>query len=311
MKKIIILFLLILIAFILYAVSPTSLSSETYRFIVPLESKQEDIVKNLKNQNLIRSETAFFLLLSLLSSGKKIEPGAYIITYNMNTVQVIDTLLNHPYQIWIVLVPGLRNEQIGERLQKRLNWSDEEEDQFITHAKEGYMFPDTYLFPVSNTPKEIADRMISNFNEKFDRRLQADLLSNDVRNDTAIKIASLIERESGSAEDKALISGVIWNRLEDGMRLQIDATIQYALGKPGNWWPVVKVSDYKLDSPYNTYIIPALPPSPISNPSLASIQAAVYPEETRCLFYLHTPDKRIHCSETYEEHLEKIEDLLR
>ncbi|MBI2611878.1 endolytic transglycosylase MltG [Candidatus Gottesmanbacteria bacterium] len=310
MKKLLLL-LLPLIAIFIYIFGPTGLSKDTTRFVVPLESKQETIINDLKNKGFIRSEKAFSLLLYFIGPQKKIEPGSYLISHSMNSFQLADTLLNHPYQVWAVLIPGLRVEQIGEKLQKKLKWSDGDVNEFLHHAQEGYMFPDTYLFPVEDSPKMIADRMISNFNEKFDRRLQADLLSQNVRNDTAIKIASLIERESGTPHDKGLIAGVIWNRLNKGMCLQIDATIQYAIGKPGNWWPIVKGSDLKIDSPYNTYKISALPPGPIANPSLASIRAAVYPEETDCFYYLHTPDKKIHCSETYKEHLENIELYLK
>ena len=94
------------------------------------------------------------------------------------------------------------------------------------------------------------------------------------------------------------------------MKLQIDASIQYALGKEDNWWHKITLADYKTDSPYNTYLIPRLPPTPICSPSLASIKAIAKPQETDCLYYLHDANKQIHCAKTYEGHRENIEKYL-
>lgn len=313
MKKVIILFFVILsipLLIILYFVAPTDFSDEKINFVVPLDSKQEDSIANLKKQNFIRSQKAFTFIASLTKFPGTVEPGGYILTHRMHLLDVVKTILGEPSQKWIIIYPGFRVEEIAEKFTKLFQWDETKKKDFLGSAKEGYMFPDTYLLPVDYTGKEFAQRLISNFNEKFDAKLQQDLLAQNIRNDTAIKIASLIEKES-STDDKALISGIIWNRLNKGMRLQIDTTVQYALGSPGNWWPRVTTTDYKIDSPYNTYTDKGLPSDPIANPSLASIKAAVYPEETDCFYYLHDHNKQIHCTVTYEEHLENIEKYLR
>lgn len=298
--------------YLFFLLSPTSFSSEKIRFVILPEEKQEMIVKRLKRENFIRSEKAFQFMAGLIKFPGQIEPGAYLLSRNLNLIQIADILLNHPYQKWIVLVPGLRVEQIAEKLKEKFNWSEEKTQEFLSHAKEGYMFPDTYLFNLDYSGREFAQKMIDNFNEKFEAKIQADLLAQNIKNDTAIKIASLIERESGEDSDKALIAGIIWNRLLKGMRLEIDATVQYALGKPGNWWPDIRGRNLReINSPFNTYIIKGLPPAPIANPSFASIKAVVYPAQTDCLFYLHAPDKQIYCSKTYEEHKENIKKYLR
>jgi UPF0755 protein len=108
-----------------------------------------------------------------------------------------------------------------------------------------------------------------------------------------------------------LIAGIIWNRWQKDMKFEIDATIQYALGTPGNWWPIIKPADYKLDSSYNTYIHEGRPPTPICNPGLAAISAVIHPEETEYLYYLHDSEGQIHLAKTYEEHLENIEKYLK
>ena len=279
--------------------------------MVPLGAKQEEVVKKLKNENFIRSEKLFTLVLAFLRFPGTIEESAYLLSHRMNTIEVANTLLFHPYQKWIILIPGQRIEEIAEKLEKKFNWDQAKTQDFLSSASEGYLFPDTYLLNVDYTGAEVAQRLIANFHEKFNHQLQKDLLSQNVRNDTTVKIASLIERESGGEEDKALISGIIWNRLNKGMKLEIDATVQYAKGVPGNWWPKVKKGNLKTDSSYNTYLYKGLPPKPIANPSLSSIKAVVYPVETDCFYYLHDQSKEIHCAKTYQEHLENIEKYLR
>jgi len=304
-------FLLIILIFFLYLIFPVPISDEEIIFVVPLDPNQENIINELKEKGFIRSRTFFSLAALVIHFPGKIEPGSYKLKKKMNIFQTADTLLNHPYQTWVVLVPGLRVEQTAEKLAQKMKWNRTQTQEYLENAREGYMFPDTYLLNIDYTPKETAQRLISNFNEKFDAQLQNDLLSRNIRNDTAIKIASLIERESGGDEDKTLIAGIIWNRLNTGMRLQIDATAQYILGKSGNWWPIVRPADLKIPSPYNSYQNDGLPPTPICNPGLASIKAAAYSEETECLFYLHDKNKNIHCAVTYEEHLENIDRYLR
>lgn len=305
------LFSLLLLYFI-FLLAPTSLSDEKIRFVVPLDEKREQTLQRLKQDNFIRSKKLFDFLTSVIKYPGAIDPGAYLLSRRMTIMGITNTLLYHPYQKWIVLVPGLRMEQTAEKLKTKFNWDEVITKDFLESSQEGYMFPDTYLLNVNYTGREFAQKLMNNFNEKFDSKLQEDLLSQDVRNDTAVKIASLIERESGGDEDKALIAGIIWNRLNTGMRLEIDATIQYALGKPGEWWPDIRGRKLReIESAFNTYIIKGLPPTPISNPSLASIRAAVYPLDTDCLYYLHAPDKQIHCSRTYQEHIENIEKYLR
>jgi UPF0755 protein len=299
------------ILFFIFLISPTSLSNEKIRFVIPLDSKQEDVIVRLKNDYFIRSIRLFNIFAPLVHFPGTIEPGAYMLSHNMTLFSILDTLLKHPYQKWVLVKPGLRVEQVTEVIGDKLDWNDEKRKEFVSFSKEGYMFPDTYLLNVDYSAKDMANRLINNFNEKFDAQIQSDLLKNNLRNDTAIKIASLIERESGSLEDKPIIAGIILKRLNEGMKLQIDATIQYALGTPGNWWPKVSVQDYKLDSEYNTYVIKRLPPSPICSPSLDSIKAIASPAETDCLFYLHDHNMQIHCATTYQEHLENIEKFLK
>lgn len=298
-----------LLAFFFFLI-PTSFSDTQIRFVIPIDMKQEQIAQKLKSEHFIRSERVFRIIVTFLGFPGTIEPGAYLLSRRMNIFTLSDTLLHKPFQKWLTVTPGNRNEQIAEKLTNTFRWDDQKVQEFLNNAEEGFMFPETYLIPVADSPKDVAKRMITTFNERFGEQMFADMTAQNIRLITAVRIASLIERESGRDEDKKLIAGIIWNRLLKGMKLQIDAAAQYYTGSTGNWWPIVKPEDLRVDNPYNTYKIDGLPPTPICNPSLASLQATVYPDETDCFYYLHDANKQIHCARTFEEHKENIKKYL-
>lgn len=287
--------------------------------VIIIKSDSTDAaIKELENAKFIRSFTAFNLIYKIFGN-EKIEPGGYYLSKKFSSMQLIKELNKGPDLKLITIPEGIRKEQIGERLAKLLNWNDLQQKEWNniysvnnTDYKEGVYFPDTYLIPVDETPTQVANRMINNFNEKF-APYSEDALEKDIKWTTVIKIASLIQREAGGKSDMNLISGVIWNRLNTGSLLQLDATIQYAIGKRnGQWWSQVTGDDIKnIDSSYNNYKYKGLPPTPIANPGLTAIDAALNPDETECFFYLHDRSRQIHCAITYEEHLENIEKYLK
>jgi UPF0755 protein len=320
MKKLFALAFLALIIFIgiYFTYSLKAPDNSAKQEIVIINSESPDAAAlELEDKGFIKSFNAFNFAYKF-KGNKKIEPGGYYLSKNMNALKVIDEL-NKGADLKSITIPeGIRKEQIGERLQKLLGWSDEELDQWNslysdsnTDYKEGVYFPDTYLIPVNETPTQVANRMIGNFNDKFAPYFDK-FAEKNIKWTTALKIASLIEREAAGEHDMKLISGVMWNRLNNGERLDIDATIQYAIGKRnGQWWSRVTGEDIRdTNSPYNTYKIKGLPPTPIANPGLTSIEAVLNPEETDCYFYLHDRSRQIHCSVTYEEHLENIDKYL-
>lgn len=151
--------------------------------------------------------------------------------------------------------------------------------------------------------------MIDNFNKKVKDQILNKTQTNfkDKMNlATAVKIASIIQREAAGPEDMKVISGVIWNRIFRGMNLDMDATLQYSKGATGDWWPQVTASDKRLESQFNTYKYKGLPPTAISNPSIDALYAAYNPAKTDCIFYIHGPDRDFHCSATYEQHKQNI-----
>lgn len=302
----------------------------SYLFLGPVDLKnnQEEIfvvqddsdgfasANKLKEQNLIRNSAVFSLLYGWIS-GQQIKAGGYKLNRKMTGWQVIKKLSSSPDLVWIKIREGLRKEQIGEILREALGWQETELYLWnsVYTAKnpdyfEGVYFPDKYLIPVEESGLKINERLINRFNEKI-APLSPILLQKNIKWTTALKIASLIQREAGGIDDMAVISGVIWNRLDKDMKLEIDATMQYTRGKVNdNWWSVVDLAEKQSDSPYNTYLYKGLPPTPICNPGLAAIKAAINPAETDCLFYLHDLSRQIHCSKTYQEHLENIKKYL-
>jgi cell division protein YceG involved in septum cleavage len=217
--------------------------------------------------------------------------------------------------LFVTVHPGYRMEQVASAFGATLDWTPTEQQKFITASKKeeptlpnGAVVPGIYFLNVTE-PTQVANLVHARFEKDVAGRYGT-TTQEQVPIEDAITIASMLERESGSWEDMRLISGVIWNRLFVGMRLQIDATLQYAeatgtKGK-GGWWPSVEPKDKYIASAYNTYQHAGLPPAPIANPSIAAILAALNPKKTDCLFYFHDSHGVFHCTKTYAEHVKLL-----
>lgn len=296
---------------------PVGGNSTEVLFVVPQQPVDFDVPHALYTQKLIRNEAVFGIFMALFGPGKTVAPGGYRLTLTMTAWAIVTKLTSPPQWVWVSVREGLRKEQIGEHLATMLGWSMDQEKEWnafredSAEYREGVYFPDTYLLPSDEPVAVVAQRFIDHFNEKVGPYIDK-FTAQNVKWTTAIKIASLIERESGGDSDKALIAGIIWNRLDKDMRLEIDATLQYIKGdSEDGWWQRVVPADKYLESPYNTYRNKGLPPGPISNPGLKAIDAVLNSETTDCVFYLHSSDRQIHCAVTYEEHLENIKTYLQ
>lgn len=295
-------------------------TAETELFTTPItEVDTQNLIEKLKDKGFIRN--AWAMKLALSRTGKAVEPGGYRINKAMDAWQLAQTLTAPPSLKWVVIPEGLRKEEIGERLAQTFGWDNKELEKW-THTYtamdydhlEGVYFPDTYLIPIDEGGLEIADRMRRRFDEKF-APYQSQFLSENIKWTTALKIASIIQREAAGKEDMPLIAGILWNRLLNDMKLEVDATIQYARDDRDNltigFWKPIKPEDKQIDSKYNTYKYAGLPPFPISNPGLDAINAVLNPAETDCLYYLHDADRQIHCAKSFEKHQENIEKYLK
>jgi len=178
----------------------------------------------------------------------------------------------------------------------------------VAEGQEGYLFPDTYFFPPDITPEGVVKIMKENFETKVRPELRDEILRQGKDFDEVIIMASLIEKEAADIEDAKIISDILWRRLEIGMGLQVDATLTYITGKPSH---LLTEEDLAIDSPYNTYKYRGLPLAPIANPGLDAIKAAIFPEESPYLFYLHDKKSEPHYARTFEEHILNKQKYLR
>lgn len=172
---------------------------------------------------------------------------------------------------------------------------------------EGFLFPGTYTVQNDTTAEQFRDMQLSAFAANVTPQMRADAAAQGVTFYQALTIASVIQREVRSPDTQKLVASVLYNRYRDGNRLAATVTVQYALGGPGNWWPRVTGEGLKVDSPYNSYTLPGLPPGPIDSPGLSAILAAIYPAQTD--FYYHTQacdGSGEAFAVTYEEHLANV-----
>lgn len=270
------------------------------------------IAANLSQDNLIRSSTAFFVLIKLMGIERNLQAGEFRLNRTMDSRTVARELTHGFQDTWVTTLEGWRNEEVAAVLSKNL---DIPESEFLKVARLGYMFPDTYLVPQDATAGAVIEIFTEAFNKNVTSSMKADIRANGMTLNEVITLASIVEREGHTNEDRPVIAGILMNRLKAGWPLQTDATLQYALGyqsKDKTWWKKsLYDEDKKINSPYNTYANPGLPPGPISNPGLASIRASIYPKKTDYWYYLHDPAGGVHYAVSLEEHNANIEKYLR
>ena len=283
------LFVFILLFFLLWA-NFFKKTGYDVNFEVKQGESTRTVAKNLHEKKLIYSPLVFSLY--VYSRHTLLQPGQHELTSSMNMIKIINTLRSESSSQSVTFPEGYRLTQIDELLaEKKIIQSGELIK--ISSADEGYLFPDTYSFQKNVTVAEIRQVMLDNFNKKI-----KDLSGGKVTQNILI-IASIVEREAKFDEDRARIAGVYWSRLDIGMKLEADPTIQYGKGS----WDPITVADYRnFQSPYNTYLHVGLPPTPICNPGLKSIEAALLPVKDGSLFFFTQSDGRAVYSKTFEEH---------
>ena len=334
MKRIYFIFVLILIVVIFSASSfyywfkkeltPVSNSEEKVTFVVPKGTAASEIGSFLYNNRLIRNQLVFKIYVTLLNKTKSINAGEFELSPSMSVSEIVSVLGKGPKEFWVIIPEGLRKEEIVLRITESLPMNSEEtivfKEQFLDLAKtsEGYLFPDTYLFPKEATAKLVFERLRSIFDDKYESLVKKYADSKFTKGEI-VTMASILERETKTTSEKPIVSGILWKRIENGWPLQVDASVQYAVAnvslklqkqKDINWWPVLTLQDLDVDSPYNTYKYKGLPLAPICNPGLESLQAALDPQVSDYWFYIHSPDGTIHYAKTAEEHAANVRKYL-
>lgn len=275
-------------------------------FVVNKGEDLPEISKRLEKQGLIRSAWAFDRMAKNSEYTSRIQTGDFSLSPAMSAEEILKQLATGVVDIWVTLLEGWRNEEMAAKLSKALGVKS---DEFLEAAKgkQGYLFPDTYLFNPDVTTPDIVGVLQNNFDKKYTSDLQAKIRSKGLTADQGVILASIVEREARSDEVRKNVAGILLKRFKIGMALNADATIQYALGYQTNeksWWKRrLSLDDLKINSPYNTYIHAGLPPTPISNPSLSSLKAVADADPTTAyLYYYHDSQGNSYYSKTLEEH---------
>ncbi|KKT28660.1 MAG: Aminodeoxychorismate lyase [Candidatus Collierbacteria bacterium GW2011_GWC2_44_18] len=272
------------------------------------------IANDLSSVRLIRSRIGFKITIIRLGVANKIQAGLFRLSPSMSATELAEAL-THAYarQIRVTIPEGLRSEEINSILDKafnKLEGSNYNPLQFtsLTRGKEGHLFPDTYDFVPEASASDVVRRLTGRFDE-----VVSNLKISEQNLPKVLILASLLEREAANSTEMPLVAGVITKRLNIGMALQIDATVQYALGSIRckqincDWWKKsLTTEDLKINSPFNTYQNPGLPPSPISNPGKDALSAATNPVVGSALYYLHDSTGKIHFADSLPQHNQNI-----
>ncbi len=269
-------------------------------FIIEKGEGLKEISANLEKAGLVRNKTYFEYYALFQGWAARLQAGEYFLSPSLNIPQIAGTIVKgeaSSQEITVTIPEGFTLKQIDARLAKT---GLIKAGELLKQTQlEGYLFPDTYRFSREADLGEIIGKMRDN----FDRKLDEDLRSEIVRQDRTIKeiiiMASLLEKEVPTDEDRRIVSGIFWKRLKDNYPLQSCATIAYILGL--DKWRY-SIEETKVTSLYNTYQNVGLPPGPINNPGLSTIRAAVEPQETDYYFFLSKPDGETVFSQTMEEH---------
>jgi UPF0755 protein len=288
-------------------------NSQIVRFVIPKGQSVTAIASRLEEESIIKSSIALKTYYRLFQDKYVIQAGSYELSPSMTVQEILITLNDGADDIWITLPEGLRREEVAASLAEyQLSQFDQNQFLLQTVGLEGRLFPETYLVPREITTQALINLMTNTFEQKI-QLIQNEIDSSDYSLEELLIIASLLEREARDYDQMRQVAGILFKRLEIGMPLQVDATIQYAKGydeQNSSWWSTPTVADKQTDSRYNTYQNPGLPPTPICNPGFSALQAATNPQISDNLFYLHDGSGQIHVARTLDQHNQNIKNYL-
>lgn len=273
-------------------------------------SSVSDVAKELTDAHIIAHPLVLQLLLRGSGQSTRVQAGAYLFTKPENLFTVAYRVVTGAYHlppVRITFPEGETVRDIANRVTEA--FPDISASDVVSAAQpyEGYLFPDTYLFPPSADVVSIVALMRTNFDTKIATISNEIHVSGRSLSDTVI-LASLVEKEARTNVSRRIVAGILLNRLKIGMPLQVDAVFGYIFGRD-TYSP--SFADLKVDSPYNTYTHKGLPPGPINNPGLDSLDAVIHPTKTSYLYYLTGTDNLMHYATTYADHQMNQKKYLR
>ncbi len=293
-------------------------STKNVEFLVEKGEGAKEISIKLKEEGLIRWSSLFRFYVLIKEVSNKLKAGKYLLSKTMNIPDMVGKFVSGDVvKEEITIIEGWNLKDIGKYFEEKGIATSEElskvsqseiwksekfdflKDKSDKVGLEGYLFPDTYEIHQKVSLEEIVGKMLSNFDKKLSSDLREEIKKQGKSIFEIITMASLLEKEVQTLEDKKIVSGILWKRLENKIPLQVDATIIYLTGKKSS---KISRKETQIDSPFNTYKYKGLPLGPISNPGLESIIAAIYPQDSEYWYYLSTPEGETIFSKTLEEH---------
>lgn len=310
-----------------HPIPPVATSGQPVSITVQKGESAKDIGAELQKQGVIRSRRLFEVLVGVTGVQNSLEAGDYEFDPGLPAIEVVRRIAEGRTASHEVTIPeGLRVEEVGALLEQagivskqnflealvRGRYGQAFLSQSTASGLEGFIFPATYEFNRGTSAQDVVSTMLQAFQVNVADKLQ--LEGQKLTLDEVVTLASIVEREAQVPSERPRIASVYLNRLRLGLQLQADPTVQYAVAKSadsvaayGYWKKELTVDDLHLDTPYNTYVNPGLPPGPIANPGFDAIQAVVRPEQTNYLFFVATGDGSHAFAETLEEHLHNVE----
>jgi UPF0755 protein len=255
------------------------------------------LAAELYSDGALKNVPAFKIVMRLLGGESHLSVGEYYFDRSLSLVELALRFSGKNFGITrtrVTIPEGFRARDIAVRMSEAFHTFTAAQFESLARPYEGYLFPDTYLFFPTVPPEEIVQNMMNTFNEKT-KTLQTEALAEGKSWKDVVILASIIEKEASGKDDREIISGILWKRLTNGIALQVDASALYA---PQN-------------SQYDTYKNKGLPPTPIANPGIASLTAALRPHPSNFLYYLHDKQGNVHYASTFKEHEANIQKYLR
>lgn len=306
MKKGLILFIFFLGLFLVIRYLEPYFSDADILVSIPAGVNAKGIARLLKEKKLLLSENLFLLLAEIKKVENKIKAGTYRLNPKMSGFEILKNLVEgKTYAFKITIPEGYIAKEIAHLLTEK-GLVDEEKFLSLVEKKklEGYLYPETYYLSPGMGEEKIIEIMFSRFNKVFTPEMEKRAKELKQNREKIVILASIIEKEAQKDEERRLISAVFHNRLKKGWFLESCATVNYALEKEFNQKKGrLSYKDLEIASPYNTYRNYGLPPGPICNPGLASINAALYPQESEAMFFVADGEGTHKFSRYYSEHL--------
>lgn len=320
--SLLIILIITLATFNYFVHTPKQKTASSRSFTVTNGQGLRAISANLKKENFIVSDLMFMLYMKLSGLSGTIQAGDYNISSSMEPLEIADILTKGKVASKTVTIPeGWTVAEIGAYLEKQgivkakdfeAAASQSYDYNFLAGkpsdvSLEGFLFPDTYQVSVKATPSGLVKMMLDNFGKRVTSDMRAAAEKSGLGLYGTVTLASVVEKEANKPADRKLVAGIFISRINEGMRLQSDVTVAYALGEDKK---DLTADDLKLDSPYNTYVVDGLPKGPICNPGLESINSVIYPEITAFRFFIAANDQ-MYFANTIEEHNANVAKYLR